>query len=209
MVEIRGERIVVERDNGDRYAFNPKRIHSFDVGEARKITVARGEKLLVQGNQKENRLKNGDIVEVTGFDADGSVRLKDGRLLPARFLQYTHGYATTSHAAQGRTVDRGLLIMGEAGIRAGNLQQAYVSNSRFRQRQTIYTTDLKAAKDAMATDVERKLAHELHEKLVKEWRVIEGLMAEGDEWQAMRQRVVAATQAQKQTLKPGVMRYAL
>jgi hypothetical protein len=91
---------------------------------------------------------------------------------------------------------------------AGNLQQAYVSNSRFRQRQTIYTTDLKAAKDAMATEVERKLAHELHEKLVKEWRVIEGLMAEGDEWQAVRQRVVAATQARKQTLKPGGMRYA-
>ncbi len=208
MVEVRGERLVVERENGDRWAFDPKRIHSFDVGEARKIPVASGERLLIHGNLKVEKIKNGDIVEVVGFDSDGSIRLKDGRSLPRSFRQYTHGYATTSHAAQGKTVDRGILILGEAGIRAANLQQAYVSNSRFRQRQTIYTTNLKAAKDAMANDLDRKLAHELHEKRVRQWRVIEGLVAEGDAWRAVRERVIAATQEQKQVLKPGVMRYA-
>jgi hypothetical protein len=88
------------------------------------------------------------------------------------------------------------------------LAMHYVSNSRFRQRQTIYTTNLKAAKDAMATDDERKLAHELHEKHVREWRVIDGLTAEGEAWQAERQRVIAAIEGQKTTLKPGGMRYA-
>ena len=208
MVEVRGERLVVERENGDRWAFDPKRVHSFDVGEARKISVASGEKLLMQGNLKAAKIKNGDIVEIAGFDPDGSIRLKDGRSLPRSFRQYTHGYATTSHAAQGRTVDRGILILGEAGIRAADLQQAYVSNSRFRERQTIYTTNLKAAKDAMASDTDRRLAHELHEKHVKEWRIIEGLVAEGEAWRAVRERVIAATQANKQTLKPGGMRYA-
>lgn len=208
MVEVRGERLVVERENGDRWAFDPKRVHSFDVGEARKISVASGEKLLMQGNLKAAEIKNGDIVEVAGFDPDGSIRLKDGRALPRSFRQYTHGYATTSHAAQGRTVDRGILILGEAGIRAADLQQAYVSNSRFRERQSIYTTNLKAAKDAMASDTDRKLAHELHEKHVKEWRIIEGLVAEGEAWKAVRERVITATQANKQTLKPGGMRYA-
>lgn len=208
MVEVRGERLVVERENGDRWAFDPKRIHSFDVGEARKISVASGERLLIQGNLKAEKIKNGDIVEVKDFALDGSIRLKDGRSLPRSFRQYTHGYATTSHAAQGKTVDRGILVLGEAGIRAADLQQAYVSNSRFRQRQTIYTTNLKAAKDAMAADDERKLAHELHEKRVREWRVIEGLVAEGDAWQAERKRVIAAIEGQKPTLKPGGMRYA-
>ncbi len=208
MVEVQGDRLVVERENGDRWTFDPKRIHSFDVGEARKIAVASGEKLLIQGNLKAEKIKNGDIVEVKDFVPDGSIRLKDGRSLPRSFRQYTHGYATTSHAAQGKTVDRGILILGEAGIRAADLQQAYVSNSRFRQRQTIYTTNLKAAKNAMATDDERKLAHELHEKRVRQWRVIEGLVAEGEAWRAERQRVIAATQAQKPTMKPGGMRYA-
>jgi len=105
-------------------------------------------------------------------------------------------------------VDRGILILGEAGIRAANLQQAYVSNSRFRDTQTIYTTNRKAAKDAMANDLDRKLAHELHEKLVRQWRVIEGLVAEGDAWRAVRERVIAATQKQKETIQPGGMRHA-
>ena len=208
MVEVRGERLVVERENGDRWAFDPKRVHDFDVGEARKIAIAKGERLLMKGNLKAAKVKNGDIVEVVGFDPDGSIRLKDGRTLPKSFRQYTHGYATTSHAAQGRTVDRGILILGDAGIRAADLQQAYVSNSRFREQQTIYTTNVKAAKDAMATDTDRKLAHELREKRVREWRVIEGLVADGDAWRAERQRVIAATQGQTEGLEPGGMHYA-
>jgi conjugative relaxase-like TrwC/TraI family protein len=208
MVEVRGERLVVERENGERYAFNPKRIHSFDVGEARKISVASGDRLLIRGNLKANKIKNGDIAVVVGFRADGSILLKDGRSLPGSFRQYTHGYATTSHAAQGKTVDRGILILGEQGIRAANLRQAYVSNSRFRDSQTIYTTDRKAAKGAMANGLDRKLAHELREKRVREWRVIEGLVAEGDAWRAVRERVIATTQEQKQTIKPGGMRHA-
>jgi hypothetical protein len=207
MVEVHGERLVVERENGDRWAFDPKRVHSFDVGEARKISVASGERLLIQGNLKVAKIKNGEIVEVAGFDPDGSIRLKDGRALPRSFRQYTHGYATTSHAAQGRTVDRGILILGEAGIRAADLQQTYVSNSRFRERQTIYTTNLKAAKNAMASDTDRRLAHELRDKRVKEWRTIEGLVAEGDAWKAVRERVIAAAQGSNQTLKLRGIRY--
>jgi conjugative relaxase-like TrwC/TraI family protein len=206
IVEAQGQRLVVERENGERIAFDPKRVHGFDVGEARTIPVAFGEKLLIRGNLKASRIKNGDIVEVAAFGEDGSIRLKDGRSLPGSFRQYTHGYATTSHAAQGRTVDRGLLILGEAGIKAANLRQAYVSNSRFRERQTIYTADVKGAKKAMANDFDRKLAHELHEKHVREWRVIQGLVAEGDAWRAARQRVLAATVGQ--TPKPGGMRHA-
>ena len=208
MVEVQGQRLVVERNNGERYAFDPKRIHDFDVGEARKICVASGDRLLIRANLKATKIKNGDIAEVVGFRQDGSVLLKDGRLLPGTFRQYTHGYATTSHAAQGKTVDHGILILGEAGIRAANLQQAYVSNSRFRETQSIYTSNRKAAKDAMANDHDRKLAHELREKCAREWRIIEGLVDDGDAWRAVRRRVVAEIQGQKQSLKPGAMRYA-
>ena len=207
MVEKQGHRLVIERDNGERYAFDPRRVHDFDVGEARKISVASGDRLLIRGNLKADKIKNGDIVEVAHFGSDGSIRLKDGRSLPASFRQYTHGYATTSHSAQGKTVDRGILILGEAGIRAANLQQAYVSNSRFRETQTIYTTNRKAAKNAMANDSERKLAHELREKRVREWRVIEGLVNDGEAWRATRQRVIAAN-GEKQGVQLEVNRYA-
>jgi hypothetical protein len=209
LVEVGENRLVVERDNGERWAFDPKRVHDFDVGEARRISVAAGERLLMKGNLKSVGIKNGEIGEVVGFDADGSIKLKDGRTIPSSFSQFTHGYATTSHASQGRTVDCGILILGDAGIRAANLQQAYVSNSRFRQWQTVYTTDAGAAKSAMANDTDRKLAHELREKRIRQWRVIQGLVADGNAWRAGRERVIIAAQVAKESVNPGGARHVI
>ena len=110
---------------------------------------------------KPAELRNGDVVEVAAISQDGEIALKDGRVLPAWFRGFTYGYATTSHASQGKTVDRGILLMGDAGIAAGNLKQAYVSNSRFRESQMIYTSDRKAAREAMMRPSDRKLALEM------------------------------------------------
>ncbi len=131
------------------------------MGHAEKIGVAAGEKLLIRANLPESKLINGEIVQVKEHRPDGSLALSDGRTIPATFKQFAYGYANTSHAAQGKTVDRGILIMGEKAIQAGELRQGYVSNSRFEHSQAIYTTNLPAAKEAMATEKERKLALDL------------------------------------------------
>lgn len=159
-VERQLQRIVVERSNGDRYAFNPKRITGYDVGSEVIISVAAGEKLLLRGNVQSSSLKNGEIVEVARFDEKGAIRLSDGRQIPEDFRRFTHGYATTSHAAQGKTVDCGIVVLSQEGIQAANLKQAYVSNSRFRERQSFYVTDKVAAREAMATPADRELAIE-------------------------------------------------
>lgn len=153
--------LLVRTSGGDTVALDPLRTSGFDAGRMRDIQVATGDRLLLRSNLKPAHLKNGDLVEVTGFAADGAIILRDGRHIPPGFRQFTHGYATTSHAAQGKTVDRGLLLMANAGIAAGNLQQAYVSNSRFREDQMIYTTDAARARDAMERPADRKLAREL------------------------------------------------
>jgi ATP-dependent exoDNAse (exonuclease V) alpha subunit len=94
--------------------------------------------------------------------------LKDGRSVPEWFREFSHGYAATSHASQGKTVDRGILLMADAGITGGNLKQAYVSNSRFRESQMIYTSDREAARDAMMRPADRKLALEMVEPVQTE-----------------------------------------
>jgi len=96
---------------------------------------------------------------------DGTLALRDGRTIPNHFRQFTHGYASTSHAAQGKTVDHGILLLGEKGVRAADLKQAYVSNSRFRDSQTIFTVNKQAAFDSMAADSERPLALETINKV--------------------------------------------
>ena len=154
-------RLVVRGDDGKDRLIEPKHTAGFDVGVIREIPVAVGDRLLIRANFREARLKNGDLPEVAGFTPDGGITLKDGRVVPPAFRQFSHGYATTSHSSQGKTVDRGLLLMADAGIAAGNLKQAYVSNSRFRLSQMIYTTDRKAAREAMMRPADRKLATEL------------------------------------------------
>jgi len=61
-------------------------------------------------------------------------------------------------------------LLGEKAIQAGELRQAYVSNSRFEHSQAIYTTDLSAAKEAMATEKDRKLALDLVGRRKAAWK---------------------------------------
>lgn len=168
---VKGEQVTVIRrdvnslvvraaDRGE-FEFDPRRLRGFDVGLGKELDVAVGDRLLIRANCKPAKLKNGDVVEVSGFTTDGAITLADGRAVPANFQQFSHGYATTSHSSQGKTVARGILLMAEDGLQAANLKQAYVSNSRFQESQMIYTTDKRAAREAMQRPADRRLASEV------------------------------------------------
>lgn len=133
---------------------------------------------------------------------NNALLLKDGRQIPGDFKQFTHGYASTSHASQGKTVDRGLVMMCDAGIHSGNLKQAYVSNSRFRESQAIYVSDREAARDAMATPADRLLAMELMEDRKRRWKVYEKLIAIYESFTQGRKLAQAALQSEQ--IKQGV-----
>ncbi|MEX2044042.1 MAG: AAA family ATPase, partial [Opitutus sp.] len=149
VVRQEGRKLVLQDTEGHERWLDPRQASGFEVGSTNEISLAVGDRLLIRENVKPADLRNGDLVEVAGVGRDGEIALKDGRVLPAWFRGFTHGYATTSHASQGKTVDRGLLLMADDGIAAGNLKQAYVSNSRFRESQMIYTSDREAAREAM------------------------------------------------------------
>jgi ATP-dependent exoDNAse (exonuclease V) alpha subunit len=185
--------LLVERSSGERTVFNPAAKSLFDVGYAEKISVAAGEKLLIRANLPESKLINGEIVQVKEHRLDGSLALHDGRTIPATFKRFAYGYANTSHAAQGKTVDRGILIMGEKAIQAGELRQGYVSNSRFEHSQAIYTTNLSAAKEAMATEKERKLALDLVGRGKTAWKETMKRMQEKSDISRRQRKVVRET----------------
>jgi hypothetical protein len=164
VVRREDRQLVVQDGAGNERRLDSRRASGFGVGFAREIPVAMGDRLLIRTNLKTADLRNGDLVEVAGFREDGGIALKDGRSMPYWFRQFAHGYATTSHAAQGKTVDRGILLMGDEGIAAGNLKQAYVSNSRFRESQVIFTTSKQEAREAMMRPADRMLAMEMAER---------------------------------------------
>jgi conjugative relaxase-like TrwC/TraI family protein len=111
-----------------------------DVGENRKLKIASGDKLLLQANTTGKRFINGELVEVRAIQGD-SVLLADGRVIPANYRTFTHGYAVTSHAAQGKTVDEVLLVASSRSLPAINQEQFYVSISRGRERCQVFTDD--------------------------------------------------------------------
>jgi conjugative relaxase-like TrwC/TraI family protein len=111
----------------------------FDVGEKRELKVAVGDKLLLQSNCQK-RFVNGELVEVKAVQGD-SVVLADGRVIPENYRTFTHGYAVTSHAAQGKTVDEVLVVASARSLPGVHQEQFYVSISRGRERCQIFTDD--------------------------------------------------------------------
>ena len=71
-----------------------------------------------------------------------------------------HGYVTTSHASQGRTVDQVFVGQGSESFVASSREQFYVSASRARERVTIYTYDKEALLDAVKRSDDRLTATE-------------------------------------------------
>ena len=67
---------------------------------------------------------------------------------------------TTSHASQGKTVDRVIIGQSAESFPASSREQFYVSVSRGRQQATIYTDDKKALLAAVSRSDDRLAANE-------------------------------------------------
>jgi hypothetical protein len=153
--------VLVQRQDGSRHRFRPLKGNTFDVCQARQIAIAPGERLLLQSNRGD--LINGQLVTVKSVHHDGSLSLTDGRTVPADYRKFAHGYAVTSHASQGKTVDEVLVVASSVSAAAVNREQFYVSISRGRERCTIFTDDKQLLRDRVGRSRERKAALELQE----------------------------------------------
>ena len=115
----------------------------FSVYEPASIAIAAGDLLRATAGGKtkdgKHKFDNGYSCEVAGFTESGDIRLTNGWILSQTFSHISHNYVTTSHASQGKTVDRVLISMGDESIPAINAQQFYVSISRARDRATIFS----------------------------------------------------------------------
>ena len=89
----------------------------------------------------ENRkLVNGELVTIKMVHPDGRIALTDGRVLDKNFRQFVRGYAITSYASQGKSVDQ-VLFSDSAAKAATSQQQWYVTISRGKKGIQIFTSD--------------------------------------------------------------------
>lgn len=163
------------------------------------VALAQGDRIRITGNgwtaDKQHRLDNGAQYTVAGFEKDGSIRLTNGWHIASDFGHLSHGYVTTSHASQGRTVDRVLIAMGHESLPAINAEQLYVSVSRGRHSATIFTNVApQVLREAIQKADDRQSATELLGELPpkrREWWLARRAR---QAWEALRGRVQGAMQ---------------
>jgi conjugative relaxase-like TrwC/TraI family protein len=144
---------------------------NFNVFTPRKTELCQGDKIRITGNGKtlENtHLFNGGLFSVKGFDKDGNIRLSNNTTLSKEFGNFSHGYVMTSHASQGKTVDKVIISQSSESLKASSSEQFYVSVSRGRQDVAIYTNDKTELLKAVSKSGERTSAIELMERAKKQ-----------------------------------------
>ncbi len=162
LVAMTGDAIIVEAENRIR-EIPFARLARLTVCRERETPLAVGDRLQLKANAKTRDgrpLANGELVTVTRIDGDGRIVLQDGRTLERTYRQFVRGYAVTSYASQGKTVD--YVLFSDSAVQAAtNRQQWYVTISRGRKGVRIFTADKEQLRENIARSGDRELALDL------------------------------------------------
>ena len=107
--------------------------------------LAAGDLIQITANGTTNdkhRLNNGDVFRVKGFKGE-DVELSNGWVVGKDFQHWNHGYLSTSHGSQGRTVSRVLIVQSALSLPATNQTQAYVQSASRGREMAVVLTDSK------------------------------------------------------------------
>ncbi len=136
----------------------------FQVYRHGAIELAKGDLVRVTRNGKtadgKHALNNGSVYTVKRITRLGDILLTNGWKVTRDFGHLAYGYVSTSHASQGKTVQRVFIGQSEASARAASKEQFYVSVSRGKEQATIYTDDKEALLEAVSRSTEAETATE-------------------------------------------------
>jgi len=170
-----GKHLLIEADNRIR-PVPFKELDKITVCQPKELLLSTGDRLQFKANaqsQDGRRLANGELVTVKGIHADGRIALNDGRTLPKDYRQFVRGYAVTSYAAQGKTVD--YVLFSDSAVKAAtNEQQWYVTISRGRKGIKIFTADKIQLRQNIAHSGNRTLALDMKPSAIQKLATIWG-----------------------------------
>ena len=132
-----GEISVSPRQSGLAWTACEERLNPIAAGDRLRL---RAIAYVVTPDGQSRRLANGTTVTVQSVNSTGQLILADGSTLNSR--QVAYGYALTSHASQGTTVDK-VFIAG-----AASREGLYVAAPRGRESVRIFVSDREQFLDA-------------------------------------------------------------
>ncbi len=172
LVAVTAESIVVEAAGRVRAVPHAQAGH-LTVCREQEMKLSKGDRLQLKANAQTaqgTRFINGELVTVKRVEKNGKIHLDDGRVLPPEYREFVRGYAVTSYASQGKTVDH--VLFSDSSIKAAtNAEQWYVTISRGRIGVRIFTTDKERLRENVTRSGQERLAVELAAKQVPQVRV--------------------------------------
>lgn len=175
----------------------------FQVYDTRVLPLAAGDMVRITQNgmsEDGHRLNNGALYQVKGFTASGDIRLDNDWIVGRDYGHLAHGYCTTSHASQGKTVDRVFIAQGAESLPASSREQLYVSVSRGRECAMLYTDDHQALRDQVTDARQRRSASELMEAGTSDGAATSAQIRQA--YERLQARVAEAAVAQHQAPTP-------
>jgi ATP-dependent exoDNAse (exonuclease V) alpha subunit len=138
--------LTVKAGEGRRIEYNPTRLFGVEVFREERRVLARGDRIQFRSPDRALGIANGEFATLMSInDRRIILRVDNSKELSAarrRLRHIDHGYTSTSHSAQGATVDRVIVdIDTRLSPELVNRKQFYVSISRARKSVTIFTDD--------------------------------------------------------------------
>jgi hypothetical protein len=140
----------------------------FEVYRPVQLALAVQDRIRVTANgwtkDGKHRLINGALFTVQGFTRQGDPIVDNGWVIGSDFGHIAHGYAVTSHAAQGKTVNKVFIGLSSESFPATNQRSFYVPVTRGKEQAVIFTDDRKELLNAIRRPDDPMSATELSEE---------------------------------------------
>ncbi len=160
--------LTVEMQSGELATYDPRRLTGVNVYREVAYEFSIGDRIQFTAPDKQLGVANRDLAVVESISPDGRIaaRSDDSRLIEfntAEHRHFDHGYAVTSHSAQGLTAER-VLIHADTGVHPDllNSRFGYVSVSRASHEATVFTNDAAKLGQQLGAEVSKTSALEIH-----------------------------------------------
>jgi ATP-dependent exoDNAse (exonuclease V) alpha subunit len=159
----------VEKASGELTTYDPRRLAGVSVYREVAHEFSVGDRIQFTAPEKSLGVANRDLAVIESISPDGPItaRSEDNRLIEfnaAEHRHFDHGYALTSHSAQGLTAER-VLINADIGVHPDllNSRFGYVSVSRASNEATVFTDDAAKLGQQLGTEVGKTSALEVNQ----------------------------------------------
>jgi len=156
--------LTVEKSSGELATYDPRRLTGVSVYREIDRDFSVGDRVQFTAPDKSLGVANRDLAVIESIAPDGriSTRLDNNHQVEfdaKEHRHFDHGYAVTSHSAQGLTAER-VLVNADTGVHPDllNSRFGYVSISRASHEATLFTDDMTKLTPQLSTDVSKTSA---------------------------------------------------